>query len=70
MLIPLDRKNNTSAVASNEFLKRKTIKYNELKVQDVQDIANSVADDCWRSQRVYEELLEKLMWLNKFFGLE
>ena len=67
-LIPLEREINISA--SNEFLKRKKMKYSESKVQDAQDIANGVADNGWTPQRVDDELQEKLMRLNNFFGLE
>lgn len=67
-LIPLEREINISA--SNEFFKRKKMKYSESKVQDAQDIANGVVDNGWTPQRVDKELQEKFMRLNKFFGLK
>jgi hypothetical protein len=67
-LMPLEREINISA--SNEFLKRKKIKYRDSKIQDAQDIANNVVDNGWTPTKVDDVHLEKLLRLTEFFGLE
>jgi hypothetical protein len=66
-LMPLEREINISA--SNEFLKRKKVKYSESKVRDAKDIALKVPDNGWTPDRVDAVHLKKMVRLNKFFGL-
>ncbi len=67
-LMPLERAINISA--SNEYLKRKKIKYKDSKSQDAHDIANNVPDDGWTPSKVDDVHIEKILRLSEFFGLE
>jgi hypothetical protein len=66
--MPLEREINISA--SNEFLKRKKVKYRDSKIQDAQDIANGIADNGWTPSTVDDVHMEKLLRLCEFFGLK
>jgi hypothetical protein len=67
-LMPLEREINISA--SNEFLKRKKIKYSQSLVQDALDISNGVSDNGWNLEKVDDSNIEKLLRLNEFFYLD